>query len=107
MQKHIAQTIIAQIKAADRWCLAACGARDYVALDATEDRIGGLSFRVTIKPNLFHKVIIELTHSDDYRVILWGGARSVLRGEELAEEFCYCENLAETVYELCNKRGAA
>ncbi|MHC4296496.1 MAG: hypothetical protein ACYS7Y_04285 [Planctomycetota bacterium] len=101
-QRHIAQTIIAQIKAADYWCLAACGARDYIALDENEDRRGGVMFRVTINPRLFHKVIVELTHMDEYKVTLWGGKRQALKGAVVEEVECFCDNLAEVVYTLCN-----
>jgi len=103
-QIQIAQTIRDQIRAGDKWCLAACGARDYVALDANEDRRGGIMFRVTIKPRLFHKIIIELTHMDEYMVILWGGKRLCIEGEKIESHLTCCENLAETVYELCNPR---
>jgi len=103
-EQHIAQTIINQIKASDRWCLAACGARDYTGLDTNEDRRGGLMFRVTINPRLFHKIIIELTHLDEYEVILWGGRRKCVDGEEVESREAWCDTLAETVYELCNPR---
>jgi hypothetical protein len=101
-QQVIAKTILQQIRAADRWCLAACGARDLVALDGNQDRQGGLMFRVTINPRLFHKIIIELTWADEYKVTLWGGKRQAIEGEELQVVECFCDNLAEVVYGLCN-----
>lgn len=107
MQKHIAQTIRQQIIAADKWCLAACGARDYVVLDENENRQGGLMFRVTIRPRLFHRILVELTWADEYKVTLWGERRSAVCGTEIESVECYCDNLAEVVYGLCNKRGAA
>ncbi len=103
MTQTIAKTIREQIMAGDYWCLAACGARSYVALDENSDRRGGLSFRVTINPRLFHKIIIELTHMDEYKVTLWGGKRQVLKGGVVKEVTCFCDNLAEVVYTLCNK----
>jgi hypothetical protein len=101
-QAQIAQTIIQQIKAGDAWCLAACGARDNVALDANDDRRGGLMFRVTINPRLFHKIIIELTWMDEYKVILWGGRQKCVDGAEVESREAWCETLAKTVYDLCN-----
>jgi hypothetical protein len=101
-QQRIAQTIMCQITEGDPWCLAACGARDYVALDSNDDRRGGLMFRVTIKPRLFHKIIIELTYLDEYKVILWGGRRKCIDGEEVESRLAWCDTLAETVYDLCH-----
>ncbi len=103
-QRQIAGTILNQTKAADFWCLGACGARDFVILDADKNRRGGIMFRVTIKPRLFHKIIIELTHMDEYKVILWGGKRKCVDGEEIESRTAWCDTLAETVYDLCNLR---
>lgn len=102
--QQIAITIRNQIMAADRWCLAACGARLYAALDANKDRRGGLRFRVTItSPSTHHLIFIELTHMDEYKV----QRIKIKRGsyERIIEEetTCYCENLAEVVYGFCNK----
>jgi hypothetical protein len=101
--QQIAGTIMCQITTGDPWCLMACGARDYVVLDANDDRRGGLMFRVTIKPRLFHKIIIELTHLDEYKVILWGGKRNAIRGHFIESREAWCDTLAETVYDLCNE----
>lgn len=101
--QHIAQTIINQINVGDRWCLAAVGARDYVALDANENQRGGIMFRVTINSRLFHKIIIELTHSDEYKVVLWGGKRQCVAGEEIESRLTWCDTLAKTVYDLCKE----
>ncbi len=103
-QQQIANTIRQQIKAADIGCLPACGARDLMALDRNNDRRGGLQFRVTItSPATFHKIIIELTHLDEYlvkRIKIKRGSREVIVEEEAG---CYCDNLAATVYGMCNK----
>ena len=103
-QRQIAQTILQQIKAADIWCLPACGARDKVALNRNDDRRGGVQFRVTItSPSTHHKIIIELTHLDEYlvkRIKIKRGTREIIVEEEAG---CYCENLAATVYGMCNK----
>lgn len=102
-QRRIAETVLQQIKMGDKWCLAACGARDYVALDENEDRRGGIMFRVTTRRRVFHKIIVELTHMDEYKVTLWGGKRKAIDGAVVEETECWCENLAEVVYSLCNK----
>jgi hypothetical protein len=103
-QLHIAHTIREQINEVDRWCLAACGARDLVTLDANEDRCGGLQFRVTItSPRTFHKIIIELTHMDEYkvqRIKIKQGSDEVIVEESAT---CYCDYLAEVIYGMCNK----
>ena len=102
--QQIANTIRDQIKTADRWCLPACGARDLLALDATEDRRGGLKFRVTItSPRTKHYIVIELTHLDEYlvkRIKIKRGTYEIIIEEE---ETCYCDTLAATVYGMCNK----
>jgi hypothetical protein len=102
-QRQIAATIIEQIKAGDKWCLAACGARDFVSLDAGEFRRGGVMFRVTINPRLFHKIIIELGRFDEYRISLWGGRRKCIDGEELDSRTAWCDTLSDDVYEMCNE----
>ena len=102
--QQIANTIRSQIKAADFWCLAACGARDYIALDANEDRRGGLMFRVTItSPRTHHKIIIELTHLDEYKVQRVKIKRVTYEVIIEEETTCYCDNLAAVVYGFCNK----
>jgi hypothetical protein len=111
---EIARTIRGQIMAGDRWALAACGARDYMAFPAGQEWIapksqpgdlGGLKFRVTITSSRIHnQVIITLADDDTYRVALI----KVKRGSyeiELIEEHTgiYCDMLADTVYHMCNK----
>ena len=104
-QLQIAETIRQQIYTGDTYCLMACGGRDLVTLDANETRRGGLMFRVTINPRLHHKIIVELTHLDEYKVILWGGKRKAIEGEVIEEVECCCDNLAEIIYDLCNKEN--
>ena len=103
-QQQIAEIIRRQIMEADYWCLAACGARLYAALDANEDRCGGLRFRVTItSPATHHLIIIELTHMDEYkvqRVKIKRGSHERIIEEETT---CYCDNLAAVVYGMTNK----
>ena len=99
----IAGTIRHQIMASDYWCLAACGAREYVALDENAERQGGLMFRVTITARKFHKVIIELTHGDEYLVKLVKIQRPSYTATTVEEHGCCCDNLAEVIYSMCNK----
>ncbi len=99
----IANTIRRQIMAGDYWCLAACGAREYVALDENDERQGGLMFRVTVTPRKFHKIIVELTHSDEYLVKLIKIQRPSYTATTVEEHGCFCDNLAEVVYSMCNK----
>ena len=99
----IAQNICDQIIASNHWCLAACGAREYVALDANAERQGGLMFRVTITARKFHKIIIELTHGDEYLVKLIKIQRPSYTVITIEEHGCLCDNLAEVVYSMCNK----
>jgi ureidoglycolate hydrolase len=61
-------------------------------------------FRVTIKRNLFHKVLVELTHDDEYKVTLWGGKRKAINCGTIEVVECCCENLADVVYDLCNSQ---
>lgn len=101
---RIATNIRSQIMTADRWCLAACGARDYGTLDANKDRRGGLQFRVTItSPSTYHLIYIELTHTDEYkvkRIKIKRGSRERITEEET---MCDCDNLAAVIYRMCNK----
>ncbi len=101
---QVAETILRQIIEADKWCLPACGARDMGALDQLNGRRGGLQFRVTItSPNTFHKIIIELTHWDEYkvqRIKIKRGTHEVIVEESI---ICQCDSLAAVVYGFCNK----
>ncbi len=102
-QQQIAETIRRQMLTGNRLVLMTIGARQLAALDANEDRRGGLTFRVTIRRQRFHKVLVELTHLDDYKVTLWGGRRHSLNGRVLEETTCQCDNLADVVNDLCER----
>ncbi|MHC4299606.1 MAG: hypothetical protein ACYS7Y_20190 [Planctomycetota bacterium] len=103
-QQQIAETIRRQIIAGDRLAMMAWGATKLVALDANEDRRGGLMFQVCIRRQRFHKVIIELTHLDEYRVHIWGGRRKCVDGRFLESmDGCYFDNLVEVIDGLCNR----
>ena len=101
---RIATTIRDQIKADDKLCLAACGARDYLALDCTGKRQGGLQFRVTItSPQAYHKIIVELTHGDEYRVqrikLQRGTHEVIVEGKATVT----VDHLTGTIRRMCNK----
>lgn len=67
--KEIAQTIIEQIKATDYLALGRYGANQYVALDETSERAGGLMFKCSgTKVQRGGKCVIELMHNDTYTV---------------------------------------
>jgi hypothetical protein len=103
-QQLIAATIHDQIKAADKWCLMACGARDLAAMARTDARQGGLRFRVTITgPQTKHYIVVELTHQDEYKVQRVRVKRGTHEIIVEREAFCYCDNLAEVIYGMCNK----
>ncbi len=101
---QIAETILDQINEADKWCLPACGARNLGALDQLNGRRGGLQFRVTItSPQTHHKIIIELTDRDEYkvqRIKIKRGSHEVIVEDSI---ICQCNNLAAVVYGFCNK----
>lgn len=102
--RQIAHTILQQIKGGDYWCLAACGARDYVSLDRNENRRGGVMFRVTIDRRKFHKIIVTLTHMDEYNVELVRFDQKTLESTvEKSIEGIYCDTLAKVVYDFCNR----
>lgn len=84
----IAKTILNQIKILDCWFLIAIGARNYVALDETMNRLGGITFQVN---GLKHKgwCTVELTPMDTYRVLFINRKGETIK---IVEE-CYCDQL--------------
>ena len=105
MQKEIAKTIIDQINAAGpRFprLTQLMGAKDFVALngesvtDHGESIRGGLMFRATTKRG--HKVIVELTFMDTYRVVV-GKQHGVKWTELHRHEDIYCDQLGVIVAE--------
>lgn len=85
---EIAKTILSQIKTLDGWFLMAIGARNYVALVESQNRLGGITFQVN---GLKHKgwCTIELTPFDTYRVLFINRKRETIK---IVEE-CYCDQL--------------
>ena len=92
--QHVAQTILKQIKALDRWALGAWGARAFLSFSGTSacvpgydiGGLGGVRFRVRgTKPGMNRNagIVIGLNGSDLYDVaaIRWnGGEVKVLGG---------------------------
>lgn len=98
-EKAIAQTIIAQIKASDRWALSAYGAREFVILSQDDKINGGVMFRVN-GINVKGKVRIELKYNDTYTIKFYKIRRK--KGEyvptvTLLKEFddVYCDQLVQ------------
>lgn len=102
-QQQIAETTRRQIIAGDPLALMSWGTSGMIALDRNKDRRGGLMFRVRIRRQRFHKIIIELTHLDEYKVICWGGRRRCVDGRVLEETTACCDNLTEVIDNLCER----
>lgn len=94
----IAQTIRNQIKAIDFWALPSYAATDFKSLTETDQREGGLEFKVSGR-SFIGKVLIELTWADEYRI-------SFIRDDETVEkvtDHIYCDQLVEVLD--CIERG--
>lgn len=87
---EIAKTIMQQIKAQDPYVLMAYGAHNFAALSNTNERLGGLEFKVN---GLFLKgwCKIELTFMDTYRVLFINRKREVVK----TVDECYCDQLIQ------------
>jgi len=87
---EIAKTIMQQIKAQDPYAFMAYGAHNFAALSNTNDRLGGLEFKVN---GLVHKgwCKIELTFMDTYRVLFINRKRELVK----TVEECYCDQLVQ------------
>ena len=98
----IANTILKQIKAADKWALAACGFRQPVATE------NGVQFRVSItSPSTKHYIKITLDPSDTYtveRIKVKRGSYEIINEAEISG--VYCDQLASVVYNFCHKTPA-
>ncbi len=69
---EISNTILAQIKASDKWALAAWGANQFIALNESNLIRGGVEFKCSgSKVRRGGKVVIELNSSDLYDVTLY------------------------------------
>lgn len=97
---EIANTILDQIRATDRMALWAWGAKDFVALGGSDDKVGevslgGIQFKVN---GMKHKgtVIVKLMANDTYTVVLG----KVWKGEwklKSSTDDVYCDNLMEVI----------
>jgi hypothetical protein len=63
----IAKTIINQLQNLDKWALPAYASTNFVALEETDKREGGIQFNVS-GYHFKGLVIIELTWLDEYRI---------------------------------------
>ena len=103
-ERHIAKTVLEQIKSGDKWALAAWGAKNAVAMAAgkTDDggyRLGGVTFAVNT-PKLSHgKVRVSLMANDTYTVesgrVRQGQWKSLGKKEDI-----YFDQLTETIDSL-------
>lgn len=89
---EIAQTILEQIKYADRSALMAWGATNFCALGESKEFQGGLSFKVN---GLTHKgwVKVCLRWVDDYNIIFINRNREVVKTFEGA----FCDMLVPVI----------
>jgi hypothetical protein len=89
---EIAQTILAQIKYADRSALMAWGASNFAAIGESKEFEGGLAFQVN---GLTHKgwVKVCLRWVDDYTVVFINKKREVVKTTEGA----YCDMLVPVI----------
>ena len=95
MDRHVAETIMEQVKAFDPWAFAAYGAQGFVSLPENEKRLGGLDFKVNGRA---HKgsVMISLMPNDTYMVQAYKYAKSKgtvkIKTLEIVKDV-YCEQL--------------
>lgn len=89
---EIAQTILEQIKHADKSALMAWGAKNFSAINESKEFEGGLAFQVN---RLHHKgwVKICLRWVDDYTIIFINKNREVVKTFEGA----YCDMLVPVI----------
>ncbi len=93
---EIAQTILSQIRATDPMALWAWGAKDFMALNGSDNGaskacLGGIQFRVS---GMKHKglVLVNLMADDTYTVVIgktWKGEWKV----KSTTDDVYCDNL--------------
>lgn len=102
-QQIIAQTILQQISEQDRFALRAWGVSERVALDATDERRGGVMFRVR-GSKLRGKIVVELTHLDVYYISSYrfrnGEAHLINEAHDV-----YCEQLMGAINGMVERNG--
>jgi hypothetical protein len=89
---EIAQTILEQIKYADRSALLAWGAKNFSAISESKEFEGGLAFQVD---GLVHKGWIQicLRWADDYTIIFINKNREVVK----TSKGIYCDMLVDVI----------
>jgi hypothetical protein len=89
---EIAQTILEQIKYADRSALLAWGAKNFSAISESKEFEGGLAFQVD---GLVHKGWIQicLRWADDYTIIFINKNRKVVK----TSKGIYCDMLVDII----------
>ena len=102
-EQQIAETIMQQIRATDKWAMGAWGARERVILNQTSERRGGLMFRVS-GSKLRGKVTIELTYLDTYNVTSYRFRNHQAHVVSAATDI-YCDRLMDTVNSMGEKRS--
>jgi len=90
-QLQIAQTIAQQIGGRR---LMALGAKNRLALSESADKRGGLQFTASLFGRRSCRVIVELTHSDTYRVLVLKPRAYVVIAKL---DDVYCEDLGNLV----------
>lgn len=89
---EIAQTILDQIKYADRSALMAWGAVHYAAISPSKEFQGGLAFQVS---GLTHQgwVKVQLRYVDDYTITFINRIRQIVK----EVKGCYCDMLVPVI----------
>jgi hypothetical protein len=97
---EIANTILDQIRATDRMALWAWGAKDFMALNGSDDKakevsLGGVQFKVN---GAKHKgtVVVNLMANDTYTVTIGSVRKGEWKVKTITDDV-YCDNLMEII----------
>lgn len=102
---EIANTILDQIRATDRFALWAWGAKDYIVINegklGENFCLGGIQFRVS---GMKHKgaVLVRLMANDTYTVEIGKVWKGEWKSKGVAENV-YCDNLMEMIDEMVER----
>jgi len=97
---QIAKTIAEQIGLRRMFAL---GAKNKIALNESADKRGGLQFSASLFGKRNCKVIVELTHSDTYNVLILG-PRAYVSIAEMKD--IHCEELGDEIEAAVEKHFA-
>jgi len=101
----VATVIMQVIHAEDPWCLANCAASHFARLDSNENHLGGVAFRVKVRPGQIHTITIQLTPGlAEYDVVLtrfYLGASQLNVTQRIETAICPPEALAEVITRMC------